>query len=68
MKRLSIYFTRTHTSIAVEHDNGTVRDISNRDIVQVVTMMDSEDRDMLVRFSKAIIECAQGDCKRLNEW
>jgi len=56
MKKLSIYFTPTHSNIEVE---GTVcRSASGRQMSDVIDNMHDADREALVTFCAMVIRCA----------
>lgn len=68
MERLSIYFTRSHASVSVQDESAT-RETSAKSMQVVLSNMAPDDQALLVRFCKAIVECAeQGNCARLRDW
>lgn len=68
MQRLNIWFTKNTSSVEIVMDNGVTRSASSNSMPATIANMDNDDRELLVRFCRGVIECAAGDCKRLEGW
>jgi hypothetical protein len=61
MKRLSIYLTRTHSSIEIETETST-RDTRGKCVADVLDAMHAEDRNAVARLASAIVDyCERPD-------
>jgi hypothetical protein len=68
MKRLSLYFTQTRSTVIIEHE-GFERETSAKSMVQVIQNMNAEDRELFVQFCTAVVRCSRdGDCKALADF
>lgn len=68
MKKLYVYYTPRHASISVTHDDGVTRETSSDNMATTVCQLTDEERQVMERFALGILECLNGDIKRLRDW